>query len=532
MRDLHRRSPSLASSTPVALRISSRPSTTDNTPQPASFYLPDLGHISRQNTSQNGEKCDTRVSVPVLDMEGVAPTQSSSTTTSKSRTQEGQSWAHIVDFYDAFSNLEEGGVALMVEYMDGGSLQDIVETGGCDDESILASIAQQALLALEFLHTCNQLHRDLKPANMLINQVGSVKLSDFGIMRQLDTTDKESISRKLEREREREERGESEGEGMQRANTFVGTVTYMAPERIDGREYSYPSDIWSLGLSLLTLALGKIPFDTKGGFWSILHTVRDTAPPSLPSDSKWSDEFRDFTALCLKQNPDMRPSCSELLKHPFILKAKIDPNIYPSEESALHELRSIIFAMYQHVMKLQNTGGSVLLEACRDKERDHDILDTMHRILFAESRPISSEVDSISSIETNKENSENCHNITMDPSVTTNTPINKINNNNNTNINNNNNTNNTSIRASARLGLLASQLHLPVEKAVQVAREIFAEIDKDKTSTMLSLLETPKAHHGPMSTNGMSSTLSRTNDSAPKILRPVSPLAQMLENNC
>lgn len=70
---------------------------------------------------------------------------------------------YIVDFFDAFSNLEDGVVCLMIEYMDGGSLQDIVDQGGCDDESTLANISIQALKGLSFLHGNLQLHRDLKP---------------------------------------------------------------------------------------------------------------------------------------------------------------------------------------------------------------------------------------------------------------------------------------------------------------------------------------------------------------------------------
>ena len=70
---------------------------------------------------------------------------------------------YIVDFYDAFSNKEDGIVSLMIEYMDGGSLQDIADQGGCDDEPTLANIAVQALKGLLFLHDNLQIHRDLKP---------------------------------------------------------------------------------------------------------------------------------------------------------------------------------------------------------------------------------------------------------------------------------------------------------------------------------------------------------------------------------
>ncbi|CAN0455214.1 unnamed protein product, partial [Discosporangium mesarthrocarpum] len=65
-----------------------------------------------------------------------------------------------------------------------------------------------------------------------------------------------------------------EGGTLHTAQTFVGTVTYMSPERINGEDYSYPSDVWSLGLSLLTTALGRLPFSTKEGYWSVLHSIR------------------------------------------------------------------------------------------------------------------------------------------------------------------------------------------------------------------------------------------------------------------
>jgi serine/threonine protein kinase len=131
----------------------------------------------------------------------------------------------IVDFHDAFSNLEDGCVALMMEYMDGGSLQDVVDAGGCDDEPTLASIAVQALSGLALLHSCCQLHRDLKPGNFLISKKGQVKIGDFGILRDMEngSIDADAAT------------GKTNGAGaplsIPRANTFVGTATYMVSDR-------------------------------------------------------------------------------------------------------------------------------------------------------------------------------------------------------------------------------------------------------------------------------------------------------------
>ncbi|CAN0468076.1 unnamed protein product, partial [Discosporangium mesarthrocarpum] len=114
--------------------------------------------------------------------------------------EQGERWVHgggggkgrvplgresVVDFIDAFATMEEATMSLVVEYMDGGSLQDLVDSGGCQDEDVLAQLALGGLRGLSFLHSCRKIHRDIKPANLLLNRRGEVKLSDFGISRTL-----------------------------------------------------------------------------------------------------------------------------------------------------------------------------------------------------------------------------------------------------------------------------------------------------------------------------------------------------------
>ncbi|KAL7686154.1 putative protein kinase [Plasmopara halstedii] len=198
----------------------------------------------------------------------------------------------LVCLYDAFMNPNEGNVSIVVEYMDGGSLQDIVDTGGCTNEVVLANISFRVLKGLAFLHNTHQLHRDIKPSNLLINHFGDVKVSDFGIVREMENS-------------------------LAKATTFVGTLTYMSPERIASEEYSYKSDVWSFGLSIMTCALGKFPYLSRGGYWEMLHMIRNEPPPQLP-EGEFSDLFCDFLAKCLTKDQTERWSVKKLLEHEFI----------------------------------------------------------------------------------------------------------------------------------------------------------------------------------------------------------------------
>ena len=265
-----------------------------------------------------------------------------------------KSHEYIVDFYDAFSNIDDGGVAIMMEYMDGGSLQDIVNDGGCDDETTLAHIALQGLEGLAFLHDCSQLHRDLKPGNFLISKHGECKIADLGILRQMDPTEHGGIGTAAT------VAVNADGETIPRAQTFVGTATYMSPERIDGRDYTYPSDIWSFGLSLLTVALGRLPINTQGGYWTILQSIRDDKPPAVPDDGRFSLEFKDFIACMLQGKPEDRQSAIQLLNHPFLASACPEEGDTEKlleedeQEFGMLELNAILSAVAQHIDRRRN----------------------------------------------------------------------------------------------------------------------------------------------------------------------------------
>jgi mitogen-activated protein kinase kinase 1 len=119
------------------------------------------------------------------------------------------------------------------------------------------------LLGLSFLHdTARICHRDVKPSNLLLSSSGQLKISDFGTSSQLSNS-------------------------MSRCLSWVGTVTYMSPERIRGDSYGFNTDVWSLGLLVLECAVGRYPYPPqqpgeggaaaaappKLGFWELLEYI-------------------------------------------------------------------------------------------------------------------------------------------------------------------------------------------------------------------------------------------------------------------
>ena len=201
---------------------------------------------------------------------------------------------HIVDFKGAF--FDEVHVYVVLEYMDGGSLQDVLLKARKIPEPILAQVTLSIARGLEYLKTIQMVHRDVKPGNILISRAGQVKLTDFGVTGDLANAAAES-------------------------STFVGTAKYMSPEQLSGKKYGYPADVWALGICLMELATGEHPYSKYkcASQMELLLALESEALPELPGS--FSREFRDFSGRCLTMEPDARATVDSLLKHPFLAKA-------------------------------------------------------------------------------------------------------------------------------------------------------------------------------------------------------------------
>lgn len=206
---------------------------------------------------------------------------------------------------------------IVTEYCGGGSTADLMRiVHRTLNEAQIASILLQVLRGLEFLHSQLKIHRDIKAANVLLTTSGEVKLADFGVAKQM--TDSTS------------------GKGR----TVIGTPFWMAPEVISGTMYDTKADIWSLGITAIELADGDPPLSDMRPLRAIFLIPMNPSPK--PKDpSKWSDEFIDFITKCVRKRPEDRPTAAQLLKHPFIKRAK-KPEVALS--GLLDEARTVIAA--------------------------------------------------------------------------------------------------------------------------------------------------------------------------------------------
>ncbi|XP_053860021.1 serine/threonine-protein kinase PAK 1-like, partial [Vidua macroura] len=192
---------------------------------------------------------------------------------------------NLVNYLDSY--LVDGQLWLVMEYMDGGTLSDVIsETYLSEDE--MAAISRECLQGLDFLHSNHVIHRDVKSSNILLRTDGSVKLADSGLFAQL--TPEQS-----------------------RRSSVAGTSGWMAPEVVTGQPCGPKVDIWSLGIVGIEMVEREVPYWNETPVSpQLLIAIRGT--PKLQQPNRFSPCLRDFLSCCLLRNEAQRWSAKELLQ--------------------------------------------------------------------------------------------------------------------------------------------------------------------------------------------------------------------------
>jgi serine/threonine protein kinase len=196
---------------------------------------------------------------------------------------------NIVQVYDAGEAELNGKETsyIVMEYVPGGDLKELIDRKGRLPGSELARIGDEVCAGLAHAHERGVIHRDIKPHNILLDENGHAKVTDFGIARALDMTQ------------------------ATRTGSFLGTALYSSPEQLQGHKVTPKSDVYSLGATLYQAATGEPPFAGGTPIEIASQHVSKTPTPPRERGADVSGDLETLILGCLAKDPDDRPTAEE-----------------------------------------------------------------------------------------------------------------------------------------------------------------------------------------------------------------------------
>src|SRR4051812_27210446 len=186
---------------------------------------------------------------------------------------------------------------IVMEYVDGPTLRDLLRTEGRLHPDRAADIAADIAAALGFAHRNGVIHRDVKPGNVLISPTGQVKVTDFGIARAARDTAQENLTQ---------------------TGTVMGTATYFSPEQAQGLPIDPRSDVYALGVVLYELVTGRAPFVGDNPVAIAYQHVREQPVPPSRTNPDVPPALEAIILRALAKSPDDRYASANELRNDLL----------------------------------------------------------------------------------------------------------------------------------------------------------------------------------------------------------------------
>ncbi len=223
---------------------------------------------------------------------------------------------NVVNTYDV--GREDSIYYIVMEFVDGCSLAEIINSEGRLPEPVAIDYAAQVCQGLAYAHRQGLLHRDIKPANILVGKDDVVKLSDFGIARAFS----------------------EQTMAMTRPGLVMGSVYYLSPEQAQSRELTPASDLYSVGIVLYQMLLGELPYTADSPVAVAIKHIGDPVPV-IPPESGVSPALAAIVNKLLQKEPAHRfAAASDLAR--ALREARERPNVaaFATSDDAPPTLRS------------------------------------------------------------------------------------------------------------------------------------------------------------------------------------------------